>query len=73
VQWHPAMKTLRPIPTAHRAIVIAGLILISTILMWSYLTDLQQPPAWLTFPIIMLVMAGSVISRRQGSQTQSRQ
>ena len=60
-----AMKTLRPIPTAHPAIVIASLVLISTMLMWSYLTDLQEPPAWVTFPVIMLVMAGSVISRRK--------
>jgi len=62
------MKTLRPISTAHPAIVIASMLLISTLLMWSYLTDLQEPPAWMTFPVIMLVMAGSVISRRQRSR-----
>jgi len=67
MQAHLGMKDLRPIPTAHPAIVVASLVLISTMLMWSYLTDLQEPPAWMTFPVIMIVIGGSIISRRRST------
>jgi len=59
------MKALRPIPTAHPVIVIASILLISAMLMWSYLTDLQGPPQWVTMVVVSIVMAGSVISRQR--------
>ena len=63
------MKTLRPIPIAHPAIIIASLVLSSTMLMWSYVTDLQGPPEWMTFLVVSIVIGGSVISRRLRDST----
>ena len=63
------MKTLRPIPIAHPAIIVASLVLIGTMLMWSYVTDLQGPPEWMTFLVVSIVIGGSVISRRLRDST----
>ena len=72
MQAHAGMKDQRPIPIAHPAIVIVSLVLISTMLMWSYLTDLQGPPEWMTMMVVSLVIGASVISRRQRSRTETR-
>jgi hypothetical protein len=62
------MKTLRPIPTPHPAIVIGALVILAAALYWSFQSHFREPSLWVSSAITMFVILANEASRRSRSR-----